>query len=97
MRLINRVEVHHYQEKYLQAIEQKTLNDYKYAIRTPNQAGEYNKITNYLILHIRKTYKYGGDIVDAIENQESFNFKPAAPRLKISSIVETEDTSPKKS
>ena len=49
-------------------IEQKMLNDYKYATRTVNQAGNYNKITNYLILHIRKTYKHGRDITDTIEN-----------------------------
>ena len=35
-------------------IEQKMLNDYKYAIRTVKQAGDYNKITNYLILqHVK--------------------------------------------
>ena len=68
------------------------LNDYKYAIRTTKQVGNYNKITTYLILHIRKTYKHGGDI--AIKNQEPFNFDPSAPRLKISSTVETDTTSP---
>ena len=75
-------------------IKQKMLNDYKYAIRTIKQAGDYNKTTNSLILHIRKTYKHSGDITDAIENQEPFNFKPSAPRLKILSIVKTVDTSP---
>ena len=59
------------------------------------QAGNYNKITNYLILHIRKTYEHNGDIANAIENQEPFNFKPSAPRLKILSIVKTADTFPK--
>ena len=75
-------------------IEQKSLNNYKYAIRTTKQAGNYNKITTYLILHIRKTYEHGSDITDTIENQEPFNFDPAVPRLKISSTVETENTSP---
>ena len=65
------------------------LNDYKYAIRTTKQVGNYNKITTYLILHIRKTYEHSGDIADTIEKQEPFNFDPSAPRLKISSIVET--------
>ena len=67
---------------------------HKYAIGTVKQAGDYNKITNYLILHIRKTYKHSTDIANAIENQEPFNLKPSAPRLKISSIVETAETSP---
>ena len=48
-------------------IEQKMLNDYKYAIGTVKQAGNYNNMTNYLILHIRKTYKNGRDIADGIE------------------------------
>ena len=75
-------------------IEQKVLNDYKYAIRTANQAGNYNKITTYLILHIRKTYEHGRDIGDAIEKQEPFNFEPSAPKLKISSILKTAEPPP---
>ena len=71
------------------------LNDYKYAIGTAKQAGNYNRITNFLILHIRKTYKNGRDITDAIEKQEPFNFDLSAPKLKISTTVETVDTSPK--
>ena len=70
------------------------LNDYKYTIGTMKQVGDYNKITTYLILHIRKTYEHGGNITDAIENQEPFNFDLSAPRLKISSTVKTENTSP---
>ena len=70
------------------------LNDYKYAIGTAKQAGDYNKITTYLILHIRKTYEHDGNIADAIERQEPFNFNLSAPKLQISSIVETKTTSP---
>ena len=75
-------------------IEQKMLNDYKYAIGTAKQVGNYNKITNYLILYIRKTYKHGSDIANAIERQEPFNFKPSALKLQLSLIVETETTPP---
>ena len=53
------------------------LNDYKYAIGTANHTGDYNKITNYLILHIRKTYKI---------------FDSSAPELKILTTVVTMDT-----
>ena len=74
--------------------KQKTLNDYKYAIRTAKQADDYNKITNYLIVHIMKTYEHGRDIAIAIENQEPFNFKSSALKLKILTIVKTEATSP---
>ena len=75
-------------------IDQKMLNDYKYAIGTARQAGNYNKITIFLILHIRKTYENGGDITNAIDNQEPFNFDSSAPKLKILTTVITTDTSP---
>ena len=75
-------------------IKLNILNDYKYDIGTAKQAGDYNKTTNYLILHIRKTYKHGRDITNAMENQEPFNFDSSAPKLKISTTVETADTSP---
>ena len=68
------------------------LSDYKDAIGTAKQSGNYNKITNYLILHIRKTYENGRDIPDTIEQQESFNFKPHAPKLKILTTVMTDQT-----
>ena len=70
------------------------LKDYKYAIGTAKQAGDYNKITTYLIMHNRKTYEHSGNIANAIERQEPFNFNPSAPKLQISSVVVTETTSP---
>ena len=70
------------------------LNDYKYAIRTAKQAGDFNKITNYLILHIMKTCENGRYIANMIENQEPFNFNSSVPKLKILTTVETMDTSP---
>ena len=76
-------------------IERKILNDYKYAIRTAKQEGRYDKITTYLILHIRKTYEHSGNIANTIENHELFDFNLSAPRLKILSTVETKTTSPK--
>ena len=58
------------------------------------QVGNYNKITTYLIQHIRKTYEHGSNIANAIERQEPFNFNLSAPKLQISSIIETETASP---
>ena len=58
------------------------------------QVGDYNKITTYLILHIRKTYEHSGSIADAIERQEPFDFELSAPKLQISLIVQTETTTP---
>ena len=74
-------------------IKQKTLNDYKYAIGTVKQADNYNKITNYLIVHIRNTYKNGGDTTDTIEKQEHFHFNSSVPKLKILTTVKIADTS----
>ena len=75
-------------------IEQKMLYDYKYDIGTVKQAGNYNKKTNYLSLHIWKTYKTGRDIANMIENQEPFNSNSSAPKLKILTTVEAADASP---
>ena len=50
-------------------------------------------IANYLILHIRKTYENGGDITNAIEKQEPFNFDSSAPKLKILTTVKKAHTS----
>ena len=58
------------------------------------QAGDYNKLTNYLILDIRKTNKNDRDIADMIEKQDPFNFNSSAPKLKISTTVVTDDLSP---
>ena len=58
------------------------LNDYKYAIGTAKQAGDYNKTTNYLILHVKKTYKHGRDIADAIENEEPSILNHLHPDLR---------------
>ena len=70
------------------------LNDYKYAIGPAKQVGDYNKITNYLILHIRKTYENDREFANVIENQEPFNFNSSPPKLKISTTVMTMDISP---
>ena len=37
------------------------------------QVGDYNKITTYLIPHIRKTYKHGSNIAKAIERSPTDN------------------------
>ena len=74
-----------------------SLTIYKYAIGPAKQAGDCNNITNCLILHIRKTYKNGRDIVNVIENQEPFNFNSSAPKLKMLTTVMTTATTPTES
>ena len=75
-------------------IKQKMLNDSKYAIGTAKQADNYNKTTNYLILHIWKTYKNGRDIANAAERQEPVNFELYAHKLQISATIATPETIP---
>ncbi len=74
--------------------ERKTLSDYKYAIGTAKQAGDYNKITNYLILHIRKTYEQGGDIADALEALQEYDFSSVTPTLKSPNVVPNDASNP---
>ena len=60
-----------------------------------NKQVDYDKIMNYLVLHIRKTYENGRDIADVIERQEPFNFDSHACKHKISTIIVTLETLPK--
>ena len=59
----------------------KGLQDYIYSLG--KQAAEYDTVTRYLLLHIRKTYQNGDDIGNALDTlQETTTFQP--PKLKIS-------------
>ena len=50
------------------------------------QAADYDIITKFLILHIRKTYLNGDDIGNALENQQETEFN--APILEVSSSTD---------
>ena len=56
---------------------------------TAKQASDYITSANFVINHIRKTYKEGDDIARAMEQGTDFDFDAAAPTLKVS--TETED------
>jgi hypothetical protein len=62
----------------------KNLSDYIYYIGTSKQVNDYNATTKYLINHIKKSYKYGEDIGNALEERSSLQFKIPMPRLMTS-------------
>ena len=67
-----------------QSYNRKGLADYVYSLG--RQAADYDTITKFLILHIRKTYLNGDDIGNALENQQETEFN--APILEVSSSTE---------
>ena len=58
----------------------KGLQDYIYSLG--KQAAEYETVTRYLLLHIRKTFQNGDDIGNALDTLQEITFWP--PTLKIS-------------
>ena len=60
--------------------QRKGLHDYVYTLG--KASADYDIITKFLILHIRKTYENGDDIGNALENMQEVTF--TAPTLDIS-------------
>ena len=60
-------------------VKKKHLSDCIYSVRTASQTSEYETIMEYLINHIKKTYKQGGDIVHALTNKMDYNFNQDVP------------------
>ena len=67
-----------------QSNSRRGLGDYVYSLG--KQAADYDIITKFLILHIRKTYLNGDDIGNALENQQETEFN--APILEVSSSTD---------
>ncbi len=59
----------------------KQLNDYQYYLGSAKQASDYTTTTKFVFNHIKKTLQYGDDIVNAIHNEEEFDFNPHEPQL----------------
>ena len=61
----------------------KGLSDYVYYIGSARQASDFNTITNYIIMNIRKTFTpWGDDIADALESRIPFDPEIYRPKLK---------------
>ena len=56
------------------------MHDYVYSLG--KQSADYDIITKYLILHIRKTFNNGDDIGNALETMQDVSF--TAPQLEMS-------------
>jgi hypothetical protein len=74
----------------------KTLSDNIYNIGSAKQAADYEKITEFLINNIRKTFNMGNDVAIALEQLSPYNLDPFKPTLQASTnavavIKATED------
>jgi hypothetical protein len=49
------------------------------------QASDFSIITDYLINHIRQTFKHGNDISNALDSRSDTDFGPLRPVLTFSS------------
>ena len=58
----------------------KTLADHVYSIGSAKQASDYSVINQFIINHIRKSFEFGDDIGDALENRKDIELE--APKLK---------------
>ena len=68
----------------------KNLSDYIYYIGSATKANDYNIITNFIINHIKSTYRYGEDISKALEERKNIDFKDEIPRLQTSASDDEE-------
>jgi hypothetical protein len=57
------------------------LSDHIYKIASGGkQAGEFTKITQYLLTYIQRTYVHGGDIQKALDDKAEFDFSAIMPK-----------------
>lgn len=73
----------HNANKKDQKKERKTVEDYVYTIGSAKQSNDFNVITKFLLNHIKKTYKYGADVVSAIEDKAPFDFTKVRPTMMV--------------
>ena len=52
------------------AKEKITLGEHWFQVGSMSQASEFVKVRSFLINHIRKTYRHGDDIGDALDNSQ---------------------------
>ena len=75
---------HQFSSKKYKSAPKKTLSDYQYYLGSAKQASDYEKTTEFLINHIKKTFTFGSDIATALEKLEEFDVSPYKPSLYIS-------------
>jgi hypothetical protein len=58
---------------------QKTLGDHIYYVGEARQASNFSVITDFIINHIRQTFKYGNDIANALDDRFHVDFNALMP------------------
>ena len=64
--------------------------DYKCYVGSSRQASDFITATNHHLNTIRRSYKKGKDIADAIENGEELDFSKLMPALKKSTLTDAD-------
>ena len=54
-------------------LKKKFLADCVYLVGTASQTSDYKIITEFLINHIKKNYKWGGNIAYALSNKKDYD------------------------
>ena len=70
--------------------KKKSLNDYMYYLGSARQASDYEKTTEYLINHIKKSFNFGNDIGTALEELQEHDMTPHHPKLEFSTSTDTD-------
>jgi hypothetical protein len=66
----------------------KTLSDNIYYLGSAKQAADYETTTDYLINHIKKTFNFGNDIGNALENLDEYDIETHRPSLNFSTSTD---------
>ena len=62
----------------------KTLADHMYYLGSAKQASDYITMTEFIVNHIKVTFVNGGDIGEALEKLEAYDFSGDMPIPEIS-------------
>jgi hypothetical protein len=69
-------------------MHKKGLSDYVYYLGSARQASDYEKTTDYLINHVRKTFSFRNNIGMALENLEEYDMSLHHPTLQVSTLTD---------
>ena len=67
--------------------KKKTLADHVYYVGSAKQASDYVTNTIFIINHIKKTYRGGNDVAEALTKMEEFDFNSIKPIRQVSTAT----------
>ena len=70
----------------------KTLKDHHYYVGSAKSATDYVTVTNYILNYIRRTYKKGGDVADALETFKEIDFSNVKPTMAVVPLKKPDGT-----